>query len=107
MADTADIVVIGGGVIGASTAFHLASKGAKNVVLVDKGAICSGETHKSGGFIQTHWDHPGEVKLIAAARQMFMHWNDVVGGDCGTSTAAGPRAHSAMAYIGFTRPKAA
>ncbi len=83
MNETADIVVIGGGVIGASTAFHLASKGAKGVVLVDKGAIGSGETHKSGGFIQTHWDHPGEIKLIAKARETFQHWGDVVGGDCG------------------------
>jgi hypothetical protein len=31
----------------------------------------------------------------------------VVGGDLGTSTAASARAASAMAYIGFTRPKAA
>ncbi len=83
MADTADIVVIGGGVIGASTACHLASKGATRVVLVDKGAIGSGETHKSGGFIQTHWDHLGEVKLIAHAREIFQHWSDVVGGGCG------------------------
>ena len=83
MSETADIVVIGGGVIGASTAFHLASKGAKRVVLVDKGAICSGETHKSGGFVQTHWDHPGEVKLIAKAREVFRNWGEVVGGSCG------------------------
>lgn len=79
----ADIVIIGGGVIGASTAFHLASKGATEVVLVDKGAIGSGETSKSGGFVQTHWDHPGEVKLIAHAREVFQHWHEVVGGDCG------------------------
>ena len=83
MTPTADIVVIGGGVIGASAAFHLASKGAKKVVLVDKGAIGSGETHKSGGFIQTHWDHPGEIKLIAKAREVFQHWSEIVGGDCG------------------------
>lgn len=83
MNETADIVVIGGGVIGASTAFHLASKGAKRVVLVEKGTIGSGETYKSGGFVQTHWDHPGEVKLIAHARQTFQHWSEVVGGDCG------------------------
>jgi sarcosine oxidase subunit beta len=76
------IVVVGGGVIGASTAFHLARRGA-TVTVVEKGTIGSGETHKSGGFIQTHWDHVGEVRLIAKAREMFQHWEEVVGGTCG------------------------
>jgi sarcosine oxidase subunit beta len=33
---TADIIVIGGGVMGASTAYHLAARGAKDVVLLEK-----------------------------------------------------------------------
>jgi sarcosine oxidase subunit beta len=33
---TADAVIIGGGVMGTSTAYHLARKGAKNVVLIEK-----------------------------------------------------------------------
>ncbi|MBA2539836.1 MAG: FAD-binding oxidoreductase [Deltaproteobacteria bacterium] len=82
MTDTADIVVIGGGVIGTSTAFHLAKRGAKPLLL-EKRAIGSGETHKSGGFVQTHWDHLGEVRLIAFARHVFQNWSDVVGGECG------------------------
>jgi sarcosine oxidase subunit beta len=77
-----DIVIVGGGVIGASTAFHLASRGAK-VTLVDRGGIASGMTAKSGGFVQTHWDRLAEVKLIAFARDMFQHWDERVGGDCG------------------------
>jgi sarcosine oxidase, subunit beta len=80
---TADIVIIGGGVIGASIAFHLTRTGAKDVVLVEKGAIGSGETSKSGGFIQTHWDTLAEVRLIARSREMFASWSEIVGGDCG------------------------
>lgn len=76
------IVVVGGGVIGASTAFHLTRRGA-DVVLLDRGTIGSGETHKSGGFVQTHWDNLGEVRLIARSREVFQHWADVVGGECG------------------------
>lgn len=78
-----DIVIIGGGVIGASTAFHLGCKGARDVVLVERDAIGSGETSKSGGFVQTHWDTLAEVRLIARSREMFASWKDVVGGDCG------------------------
>ena len=78
----ADLVIIGGGVIGAATAFHAAGKGAR-VILVERGTVGSGMTSKSGGFIQTHWDHPGEVGLIAYARAMFQSWAEQVGGDCG------------------------
>ncbi len=78
-----DIVIIGGGVIGASIAFHMGSKGARDVVLVERDRIGSGETSKSGGFVQTHWDTLAEVRLIARSREMFANWKDVVGGDCG------------------------
>jgi sarcosine oxidase subunit beta len=33
---TADVVIIGGGVMGASTAYHLASRGVKNILLLEK-----------------------------------------------------------------------
>ncbi len=33
---TADVVIIGGGVMGTSTAYHLARKGVKNVVLIER-----------------------------------------------------------------------
>ncbi|MFN0246209.1 MAG: NAD(P)/FAD-dependent oxidoreductase [Kofleriaceae bacterium] len=79
----ADIVIIGGGVIGASIAFHLGALGAKEVVLLERGAIGRGETHKSGGFVQTHWDLLAEVRLIARSREMFANWKDIVGGECG------------------------
>ena len=39
MQTTADVVVIGAGVIGCSTAYHLARMGTKEVVVVEKGAL--------------------------------------------------------------------
>jgi sarcosine oxidase, subunit beta len=80
---TADIVIIGGGVIGASIAFHLGARGARSVVLLERDAIAAGETHKSGGFVQTHWDTLAEIRLIARSREVFAHWREQVGGDCG------------------------
>jgi sarcosine oxidase subunit beta len=78
-----DIVVIGGGVIGCSIAYHLAARGARDVVLLERDTICSGETQKSGGFVQTHWDLLAEVKLIAHSREVFASWREQIGGDCG------------------------
>jgi sarcosine oxidase, subunit beta len=78
-----DIVIVGGGVIGSSIAFNLASKGARDVVLLERDTIGSGETSKSGGFVQTHWDTLAEVRLIARSRELFTNWRERVGGDCG------------------------
>ena len=78
-----DIVIIGGGVIGSSIAYHLAAKGARDVTLLERDAICSGETARSGGFVQTHWDTLAEVRLIARSREVFASWRDQIGGDCG------------------------
>ncbi|HEU0035267.1 MAG TPA: FAD-binding oxidoreductase [Kofleriaceae bacterium] len=83
MSASAEIVIIGGGVIGASTAYHLAAKGATSVMLLERGGLASGETGKSGGFIQTHWDSLDEVRLIARSRDVFARWRDEIGGDCG------------------------
>lgn len=79
---TAEIVIVGGGIVGASIAFHLASRGQTGVVLHEKGAICCGETSKAGGFIQTHWDMLEEVRLIAWSRELFANFGERVGGDC-------------------------
>lgn len=78
----ADVVVVGGGVMGASVAYQLACRGAR-VTVIDRGAICSGQTRRSGGFVQTHWDTLAEVRLIAWSREMFADWGARVGGDCG------------------------
>lgn len=82
MKQTADIVIIGAGALGCSTAYHLGNLGAKNVLVLEKGSICSGETKKSGGFVQTHWVSLDEVRLINGSRELFWEWEDRFGADC-------------------------
>lgn len=77
-----DVVVVGAGVIGASAAYQLAKRGA-DVLVLDRGEVGKGETHKSGGFVQTHWDDVREVRLIAHSREIFANWAERIGGDCG------------------------
>lgn len=72
------ILVVGGGVMGASIAYHLARKGAA-VTLLERRAICSGETAKSGGFVQTHWASLPETRIIAHSRQVYQEWGDRCG----------------------------
>jgi glycine cleavage system T protein len=52
--DRADVVVIGGGIAGASVAFHLAKAGWSDVVLVEKGHLTSGATSHAVGAV-THF----------------------------------------------------
>ena len=47
MALTADVVIIGGGVTGASIAYHLAARGMREVVVVDKSFVASGATARA------------------------------------------------------------
>jgi len=78
-----EIVIVGGGVIGTSIAYHLAAKGARDITLLERGTLGGGETHKSGGFVQTHWQNPHEVRLIAHSRAVFRDFATRVGGECG------------------------
>src|SRR5438094_8782196 len=49
--DRAHVVIIGGGVGGASIAYHLAQRGERDVVLVDRNELTSGSTFHSAGLV--------------------------------------------------------
>jgi glycine/D-amino acid oxidase-like deaminating enzyme len=52
MRDTADIVIIGAGIVGCSLAYHLTLHGIPRVVVLEKDLICSGSTGRSAGGIR-------------------------------------------------------
>lgn len=81
--NTADVVVIGGGVNGLSTAFNLARLGAGKIVLVERGELNSGASGKSGALVRMHYTNPYESKLAYESLKIFQNWSDEVGGDCG------------------------
>jgi sarcosine oxidase, subunit beta len=55
MRKTADIVVIGGGSLGCSTAYNLARLGFKNITVLEKGYICGGSTGRCAAGIRQQW----------------------------------------------------
>jgi sarcosine oxidase, subunit beta len=79
----ADIVVIGGGVHGASLAYHLARKKAGRVVLVEKKFIASGPTGRSTALVRGFYAMDFFTRTSSAAAEVFRHWPDVIGGDGG------------------------
>ncbi len=76
-------MVIGGGINGCSTAYHLAKRGVKNITLVEKGHIASGPTGRSSGVVRQHYSHE---TLAAMARDSVLVWQNFeeeIGGDAG------------------------
>ena len=67
----ARIVVAGAGAIGASLAFHLASLGARDVVLADKGRVAGGATGKALGGVRQQFSTAAEVRLAQASIRFF------------------------------------
>ncbi len=82
MSQKADVIIIGGGVHGASLAFHLARRGVK-VLVLEKKFVAAGATGRSSGLVRMHYDLRLECELVWHSFHYFRHWTDVVGGDCG------------------------
>jgi glycine cleavage system aminomethyltransferase T/glycine/D-amino acid oxidase-like deaminating enzyme len=49
--ERANVVIVGGGIMGCSVAYHLAQAGWKDVLLVEKGELTSGSTHHAAGLV--------------------------------------------------------
>lgn len=82
MPDNYDVVVIGGGVVGLSTAMHLARRGAR-VVVLERRFVAAGATGRSSGLVRMHYSLEAESRLAWASFQYFRDWAERVGGDCG------------------------
>ena len=83
MPQTAEAIIIGAGVMGASLAFHLTRAGMHNVLVVDKKGLCGGMTAKSGALVRMHYTNEPEARMAFASLRYFQHWGDMVGGACG------------------------
>jgi len=67
---TADVVIIGGGVMGASAAFHLAEAGL-DVVLLERGDLASGSTSKAAGGIRANFSDRRNIALGKRSLELF------------------------------------
>lgn len=81
---TADAVVVGGGVNGASIAYNLALAGLRNVVVVERSHLGAGATGKSGALVRAHYSNAPETALTLYSLEVFRNWKERVGfGDAG------------------------
>ncbi|HPA58757.1 MAG TPA: FAD-binding oxidoreductase [Synergistales bacterium] len=80
---TADVVVIGAGVQGCSIAYNLAKMGVKDIVVLEKGTICSGSTGRCGAGIRAQWGTEMNCRFGLAAVEKFEQLHVELGMDCG------------------------
>lgn len=67
MATSNRICIIGGGIIGASIAFHLSEAGCSNITIVERTNIACGASGRAGGFLAKNWRSGAEGKFSEAS----------------------------------------
>jgi len=98
----ADVVVIGGGIVGASAAFFLALKGV-SVALVEKGVIGGEQSSRNWGWCRTTLRDPAEIPLMLESLRLWRDRRRLGGADVGFRTTGilylcGRRSDDAQAY---------
>jgi sarcosine oxidase, subunit beta len=76
---TADVVILGAGVMGCSIAFQLAKRNACRIVVVDKDHVGHGGSGRSSALVRMHYSFPPEVELALISLRMFQNWKEIVG----------------------------
>lgn len=83
MQSEAAVVIIGGGIFGCSIAYHLASKGQRDVVLLEKNAIASGTTPMAAGLVPQLRASESLTRAITYSLELFEQFEAATGCSCG------------------------
>jgi sarcosine oxidase subunit beta len=80
MTETADVVIIGSGIVGSSVAYHLAEQGCTNVLVVEREAHQGkGSTGKSMGGVRAQFATPVNIRMSRYSIDFFAQFDEVVG----------------------------
>jgi sarcosine oxidase subunit beta len=78
------IVVVGGGIMGASVAWHLARRGWRDVLMIDRSAAAgSGSTGAATGGFRVQFETPIDIRLSLLARDKLLRFREEVGAEPG------------------------
>ena len=80
---TASAVIIGGGVVGCSIAYHLARRGLRDVVVVERETVGAGTTSKAAGGIRAQFPSETEIRFSLEAIRVFENFREEFGVDIG------------------------
>lgn len=83
---TFDVIIIGGGIMGCSSAFRLGQRGLK-VAVLEKGGLGNGSTGRSSAIIRQHYSNEITARMALHSLRVFQNFKDEVGGDSGFTEA--------------------
>ncbi|WP_267278826.1 NAD(P)/FAD-dependent oxidoreductase [Arthrobacter sp. CDRTa11] len=70
-----EVVIIGGGIMGTSIAYHLAEAGVKDVVLIERNVLGSGSSAKPLGGVRATFSDPGNIRLGQRSLEAYERFN--------------------------------
>lgn len=79
----ASVVIIGGGVMGAAIAYHLAAAGVRDVLLLERDELAAGSTSKAAGGIRAQFSDELNIQLGARSLEAFGRFGEEIGHDIG------------------------
>jgi sarcosine oxidase, subunit beta len=80
----AEIVIIGGGVVGASVAYHLTERGAENILILERETRQGlGSTGKATGGVRAQFETEINIKMSLYSLDFFSKFKEITGVDCG------------------------
>ena len=80
---TAEVAIIGGGIMGASIAYHLADAGVRDVLLIERDSLGSGSSAKPLGGVRATFSDAGNVQLGLRSLRAFERFGSEIGNDIG------------------------
>ena len=83
MTETADVVIVGGGLEGAAAAWSLAQRGVRRVVVLERHTVASGGTGKSSGIVRCHYGVASLAAMAWAGVRFFEQAETILGTDIG------------------------
>ena len=79
MARMADYLIIGGGIVGSSAAYHLAKRGAGKIVVLEQATLGSGSTSKAAGGIRAQFGAEVTIRMSHYAQNVYRHFEEEFG----------------------------
>ncbi len=83
MKDSYEVVVVGAGIVGAAIAYNLTQAGIRDVLVLEKDTVCSGDTAYSCAIVRTHYSNPLTCKMATIGRDVLADFPQRVGGESG------------------------
>ncbi|OYN79505.1 NAD(P)/FAD-dependent oxidoreductase [Mycolicibacterium sphagni] len=83
MSETADVVIVGGGIEGCAAAWALSQRGITDVVVAERNTVASGMTGKSSGIVRCHYGVSSLAAMATVGLEVFEKAEEIFGDDIG------------------------